>query len=289
MKKIILLFAALTTIATVSAQRVAVLDFNAGTGVSQADVDGISSIFNTYFSPDGYTLVERTSIDRVIDEQNFQRGKMTQSQMVRVGEILNVSKVVIGDVNIVMGQYNIDVRVVNVESGTISAKDGVTWSPGSSYRTMMSGLASRLANQIAINPTTQSTSYTSETYEVGDIITVNGKRGVVFAVSSDGKHGRVVSLDGIRGTREESAAWANSYCQGWRMPNEDELKLLYNVLEEVNEAIFFADGQKIKYTGHWTSELSDSDNRAWGVSMIDGDTGNYDKYCGLYVRAVSAF
>lgn len=289
MKKIILLFAALTTIATVSAQRVAVLDFNAGTGVSQADVDGISSIFNTYFSPDGYTLVERTSIDRVIDEQNFQRGKMTQSQMVRVGEILNVSKVVIGDVNIVMGQYNIDVRVVNVESGTISAKDGVTWSPGSSYRTMMSGLASRLANQIAINPTTQSTSYASETYEIGDIITVNGKKGVVFVVSADGKHGRAVSLDGIEGTWEESAEWANSYCQGWRMPNEDELKLLYNVLEEVNEAIFFADGQKIEDSYHWTSELPDSDDYCWCVSMFNGNTLDYKKLSDKYVRAVSAF
>lgn len=288
MKKIILLFAALTTIATVSAQRVAVLDFNAGTGVSQADVDGISSIFNTYFSPDGYTLVERTSIDRVIDEQNFQRGKMTQSQMVRVGEILNVSKVVIGDVNIVMGQYNIDVRVVNVESGTISAKDGVTWSPGSSYRTMMSGLASRLANQIAINPTAQPTSYTSETYEVGDIIIVNGKRGVVFVVSSDGKHGRVVSLDGIEGTWEESAAWANSYCQGWRLPNEDELNLLYNVLEEVNEAIFFADGQKIEDCAYWTSEAPNSDDRAW---LVIWDYGPYhgSKDDDYFARAVSAF
>ena len=289
MKKIILLFAALTTIATVSAQRVAVLDFNAGTGVSQADVDGISSIFNTYFSPDGYTLVERTSIDRVIDEQKFQRGKMTQSQMVRVGEILNVSKVVIGDVNIVMGQYNIDVRVVNVESGTISAREGVTWSPGSSYRTMMSGLASRLANQIAIKQTTQSTSYASETYEVGDIITVNGKRGVVFAVSSDGKHGRVVSLDGFIGTWEESAAWANSYCQGWRMANAEDLKRLYNVLEEVNEAIFFADGQKIEDSSHWTSESPGSDGCARNVYMGNGLTFSNNKNYDYYVRAVSAF
>ena len=157
---------ALMVMANVSAQRVAVLDFNAGTGVSQADVDGISAIFNTYFSPKGYTLVERTSIDRVIDEQDFQRSKMTQSQMVRVGELLNVAKVVIGDVNLVMGQYNIDVRVVNVESGTILAKDGATWSSGSSYRTMMSGLASRLANQIAITPT-QSTISNSEYVDLG--------------------------------------------------------------------------------------------------------------------------
>ena len=127
MKKIISFLIVLMMGTSVSAQRIAVLDFNAGTGVSLADVDGISAIFNTYFSPKGYTLVERTSIDRVIDEQNFQRGKMTQLQMVRVGEILNVSNVVIGDVNVVMGQYNIDVRVVNVESGTISAKDGATW------------------------------------------------------------------------------------------------------------------------------------------------------------------
>ena len=104
MKKLSIFICALFAVATVSAQRVAVLDFNAGVGVSQADVDGISAIFNTYFSPKGYTLVERTQIDRVIDEQNFQRGKLTQAQMVRIGEILNVSKVVIGDVNIVMNQ-----------------------------------------------------------------------------------------------------------------------------------------------------------------------------------------
>ncbi len=158
MKKLSIFICALFAVVTVSAQRVAVLDFNAGVGVSQADVDGISAIFNTYFSPRGYTLVERTQIDRVIDEQNFQRGKLTQAQMVRIGEILNVSKVVIGDVNIVMNQYNVDVRVVNVESGTISAKDGATWAPGSSYRTMMSQLGTRLAGKIAITPTAPVTS-----------------------------------------------------------------------------------------------------------------------------------
>lgn len=275
---------------TVSAQRVAVLDFNAGTGVSQADVDGISAIFNTYFSPNGYTLVERTSIDRVIDEQNFQRGKMTQSQMVRVGEILNVSKVVIGDVNVVMGQYNIDVRVVNVESGTIAAKDGETWTPGDSYRTMMSGLASRLANQITINPNSQLVSYaTSTTYKVGDIIEVNGKKGVVFVVSPDGKHGRVVSLDGsTRITWYNAVEVGKYYCQGWRLPNRDELELLYKVLEDVNEAIFFADGEKIDDSFYWTSEEK-TGGSAWLVCMYDGFACHLSKYDFGYVRVVSAF
>ena len=152
MKKLFILTCALFTMTSLSAQRIAVLEFSAGTGVSQADVDGISAIFCTYFSPNGYTLVERTQIDKVIDEQNFQRGKLTQEQMVRIGQILNISKVVIGNVNIIMNQYNLDIRVVNVESGTIAAKDGETWGPGSSYRTMMSNLATRLADKIAITP-----------------------------------------------------------------------------------------------------------------------------------------
>ncbi len=130
---------------------------------------------------------------------------------------------------------------------------------------------------------------TSETYNVGDIITVNGKRGVVFVVSSDGKHGRAVSLDGFIGPWEESAEWAYSYCQGWRMPNEDELKLLYNVLEEVNEAIFFADGQKIEEGAHWTSEAPNSDDCAWIVNMFSGNTNYFNRHYEFFARAVSAF
>ena len=133
------------------AQRCAVLGFKAVVGISQADVDGISAIFITYFRPAGYTMVERTQIDKAIDEQGFQRSKMTESQMVRTGKILNVSKIVIGDVNIVMGQYNVDTRVINVESGTIAATEGATFT-GSSYRTTMQSIAQKLSSKITITP-----------------------------------------------------------------------------------------------------------------------------------------
>lgn len=133
-------------------QRIAVINFNAGAGISQNDVDGISSIFNTYFMPKGYTLVERTQIDRVINEQGFQRGSFTQTEMVRLGEILNVSKVVVGDISIIMGEYNVDVRVVDVRSGSIVAKDGMSWNSNSSYREMMKQLADRISAQIEALP-----------------------------------------------------------------------------------------------------------------------------------------
>ena len=149
MKKLFSLCLICILAVSVMAQRAAVMEFKAGVGISQADVDGISGIFTTYFRPAGYTMIERTQIDRIIDEQQMQRSTMTESQMVRVGELLNLSKIVIGDVNIVMGQYNVDVRVINVESGTIAATEGATFA-GSSYRETMKSLAQKLAGQIAI-------------------------------------------------------------------------------------------------------------------------------------------
>lgn len=289
MKKLSIFICALFAVATVSAQRVAVLDFNAGVGVSQADVDGISAIFNTYFSPRGYTLVERTQIDRVIDEQNFQRGKLTQSQMVRIGQILNVSKVVIGDVNIVMNQYNVDVRVVNVESGTISAKDGATWAPGSSYRTMMSQLGTRLASQIAINPTTSTLPAVSQTqtWKVGDLYDVNGKQGVVYVVTPDGKHGKIVSLNQTRANWDAAKSWCSNLGSGWRLPTLDELRVIYKVVEALNQ-VLAAVGDEIPRGLYWSSIERNSED-AWAVSMRGGDTYNDFKYLDYYVRAVCAF
>lgn len=156
MKKIITLCILCLMAVSMQAQRIAVLEFSAGVGISQADVDGISSIFITYFRPQGYTLVERTLIDKVIDEQQFQRGKLTESQMVRIGRLLNVSKVVVGQINIVMGQYNVDVRAINVETGTVAATAGDAFDKAT-FRTKMQTIAQSLAKKIAITPTTQAT------------------------------------------------------------------------------------------------------------------------------------
>ncbi|MBQ4376349.1 MAG: hypothetical protein II793_01475, partial [Bacteroidales bacterium] len=151
MKKLFIISLMCLVALAMQAQRCAVLEFKAGVGISQANVDGISAIFITYFRPAGYTMVERTQIDRAIEEQGFQRSRMTEDQMVRIGEILNVSKIVVGDVNIVMGQYNVDTRVINVETGTIAATEGATFT-SSSFRSSMQGMAQKLASQIAITP-----------------------------------------------------------------------------------------------------------------------------------------
>ena len=146
--KVLWLIAMLVFTTSAFAQRVAVLNFNAGSGVTQMEVDGLSSIFNTYFSPKGAEIVERTSVDKILQEQKFQNSRFTNTDMVALGEMLNVSLVVVGDINVVMEQYNVDVRVVNVQTGTIVAKDGTSFSKGGSYRDMMKELGERLSNSL---------------------------------------------------------------------------------------------------------------------------------------------
>ena len=132
------------------AQKIAVLNFNAGVGINQNDVDGISSIFNTYFSPKGAEIIERTRVDRLLQEHEFQRSKFTTSDMVAMGEQLNASLIVVGDVNIVMEQYNVDIRVVNVQTGTVVAKDGISFDKNTSYRGTMQQLGERLAKKMEL-------------------------------------------------------------------------------------------------------------------------------------------
>ena len=149
-RKVLWLIAMLVFTTSAFAQRVAVLNFNAGSGVTQMEVDGLSSIFNTYFAPKGAEIVERTSVDKILQEQKFQNSRFTNTDMVALGEMLNVSLVVVGDINVVMEQYNVDVRVVNVQTGTIVAKDGTSFSKGGSYRDMMKELGERLSKSLEL-------------------------------------------------------------------------------------------------------------------------------------------
>ena len=148
--KVLWLIAMLVLTTSAFAQRVAVLNFNAGSGVTQMEVDGLSSIFNTYFAPKGAEIVERTSVDKILQEQKFQNSRFTNTDMVALGEMLNVSLVVVGDINVVMEQYNVDVRVVNVQTGTTVAKDGTSFSTGGSYRDMMKELGERLSKSLEL-------------------------------------------------------------------------------------------------------------------------------------------
>ena len=148
MKRLLLLFVMCVTALTMQSQRYAVLEFQAAKGISVSDVDGISDMFLTYFNPQGYTGVDRGQLNKILAEQNLQHSDVTEEIAVRIGRINNISKVVLGKVSRLGGGYQVDVRVVDVESSRIYAKDGETVT--GNFRAGVSALAKRLASKIAI-------------------------------------------------------------------------------------------------------------------------------------------
>ena len=273
------------------AQRAAVMEFKAGVGISQADVDGLSGIFTTYFRPAGYTMVERTQIDRIIDEQQLQRSSLTESQMVRIGELLNLSKIVIGDVNIVMGQYNVDVRVINVESGTIAATEGATFA-GSSYRETMKSLAQKLAGQIAIGggPTVggtpvQESEYVDLGLPSGTLWKSKNEKGMYYTYEE------AVSQFGDKLPTREQFAELQAFCT-WTWNGKGYVVKGDNGNSIVLQAAGYRDcNGDVLYVGtdgsYWSSTPYDSGN-AWSLNFYSGRVGVDALYrCnGLSVRLV---
>lgn len=154
MKRLLTILCVLLLATSLSAQnsnRIAVFEFKAGANIKQEDVTGISSMFITHFQPDGYTLVDRTALDKILSEQRLQHSEITDSQKIELGKIYNISKIVNGTVNLANGEYNVDVVVIDVTRGSVVAKDGKTFPKSSAYRNSIEKLAASLAKKIPAN------------------------------------------------------------------------------------------------------------------------------------------
>lgn len=161
------------------------------------------------------------------------------------------------------------------------------------------------------------------TYQVGDYYDDGKRQGVVFAVSNDGRHGKIVSLDQTKkqwcsdkqyimrivvGASSDSDGKSNTdkviaragsnkypafqWCRAkgdeWYLPSKEELKLLLQVRYKVNKTLRGKSMEELSDFWYWSSTEIDS-NFAWYVPMYSGDTRNGNKYNDYYVRAVSAF
>lgn len=161
-------------------------------------------------------------------------------------------------------------------------------------------------------------------YCVGDYYDDGTKQGVVFVVSEDGTHGKIVSLkeaelewctkkqydknilvgagsenDGKVNTdivmrRSDYAEypafkWCREQGSEWYLPSTNELQELYKVKDVVNKTLTKYDYQEI--AGPYWSSTEKGEPCAWLVHMSRDYTyirGKYYRYNG-YVRAVSAF
>lgn len=135
----------------------------------------------------------------------------------------------------------------------------------------------------------QSVQPVEKIYKIGDYYDNNNRQGVVFAVTPDGKHGKMVSINQAPENKNWSGAksWCSSLGSGWRLPTEEELLAIYRNKDALN-AVLAAVGDEIPGYWHWSSMETSSKN-AVNINMYNGYTRNYDKYYNLFVRAVSAF
>ena len=161
MKKLYLLLSFLLVLGSLNAQdnkkmKIAVMEFKPGVGVTSKEVEGLSDmLINTLFETKKFDIVERSQLNKVLEEQNLQGSELTIEQLAQVGRILGVESVLVGTVNFlaehrnlngsVIGEYNVDVRAVDVESGQIVTTAGATKPSDASYRSMMEAIAIQLA------------------------------------------------------------------------------------------------------------------------------------------------
>ena len=106
--------------------RVAILDFENTSGISKYDGLGkaMSSMLITDIeanvSPKRLQLVERSQIQKILKEQNFQgSSSIDKSSTVKVGKLLGVKYLLVGDIYILNDVLVINARLTDVETGDI--------------------------------------------------------------------------------------------------------------------------------------------------------------------------
>ena len=201
------------------------------------------------------------------------------------------------------------------------------WIKGGTISALAVALMVLFAYALFVPDTTHSDSErTYAPYKVGDYYNDGVKEGVVFDVSADGQHGKIVSMkqskkalswasdnaeqkrligadsetDGaynmakvkaISGWQSKYPAfkWCADLGEGWYLPSKEELRTILRNKDKLNPNL--TDKLSI---GYWSSTEGDDQYPAgefcaWGALISGGNTRDSYKNSSLYVYAVSAF
>ena len=205
---------------------------------------------------------------------------------------------------------------------------GINWRNISDHpidTVLVSDILKLLESDVA---TTNLNATTIRSYKVGDYYNEGGKEGIVFEVSADGRHGKIVSLDeaerpwctkeqydrgivvGASSTtdgkantdrvmaRSDSEAypafvWCRAMGRDWYLPAAEELKSLYNVIDRVDDALQRRGKRIVNKYRHWSSSENKSVYYVNHVTFVNMGSGVAVDYKTLYsancVRAVAKF
>jgi hypothetical protein len=124
---------------------VAVIGFE-GQNVSSMDAVVVSGFLRTSLvNMNVYKIVDRKNMENLLAEQGFQMtGCTTEECAVKMGKILNVNKIIIGDLSKLMGVYYVTANVVDVETGQITISKRVKSATGAGLADAVDELAGKL-------------------------------------------------------------------------------------------------------------------------------------------------
>ena len=132
----------------------------------------------------------------------------------------------------------------------------------------------------------------AQTFKVGDLYDVDGKRGVVFDVSEDGKHGTIIALTQPEGimTWYKAMEWGKQLKDGWYIPSHKELLVLLDARDVVNEKLQEVGQRLTMHSSYFYWSTTEFDKYCvWVVCMMTGSSGGSYKLNPFNVRAVSKF
>ena len=230
-----------TSIITAHAQeggqlKIAVLDLKAGTGVTHQDADGFSNVLTTYLlDKKKFQITERLEVEKQVKAMNFQKTDISTSQIVEIGKMLGVKKILAGGVSFGMNQHKIELRIIDIEKGIVSSTTDITIAQGTDYREPLKTLADNVTQKL--KNANISSRIPAQTLNTGDEF-----GGGMVVYEKDG-HGIIVNLKDLGGLVSWSEAMniSNNLDEGgktdWELPSKDALNELYKNLRTLNERL----------------------------------------------------
>ena len=263
MKKVVLLLIFSAVVLLCNAQnrfRVAILDMRAGVNRTQSQVDGLVDMLSVeLFNAGDFSMVERTQVDKVIQEQNFQKSNLSADQRKRIGGLLNADAIITGTVNYIIrdkwlasdgstmtsGEYNVDIRMIEVSTGEILATAGDEQGSGTE-RELMRRIARQLVKSYSALGNRSVTSVSASVNKPYILL------GYLYVFPQDiVKNTKTYPTEAIKAINRNKAYGYDN----WRLPTKEELEIMKAQekeigLERIDNII------KYFYLHHWRNSDS---------------------------------
>jgi hypothetical protein len=128
--------------------KVAVLDV---TGAVRGDAvkDQIASFFEMELLKKGYNPVERSQIQKILKEQEFQASSITSNEdAAKAGRILNVSAVMLVNIPVAKEEINMTAKLIDVQDGSILWIGTGSGTTGKTFSTILGAAAGAAAGAV---------------------------------------------------------------------------------------------------------------------------------------------